>query len=251
MNYFLKRTVNNLLILVLLFVCFAEAVEASSSQSLSIRKRRIRYFRSARCPEVKLICPTQEEYFAIQSFWNGGSCRLPGLIENIAVKVCDIGTMDKCKDKWLDEHNNCTFPIGFIKKKLDRAFHAACAMHDLCYSAFNTTRSDCDIWFYRNMKHTCDLVYPGFFNFIKRDVCKAAAFAVYKAVVLAGRPYFKDGQDWARANCTAETSGKVDPKVEGSGSGGIGSGSMSGSGSNSGSGSAYVKYKVSPILTYT
>ena len=247
MNYFSKEIVNNLLILVLLFICFAEAVEANSSQSLSIRKRRMRYFRSARCPEVKLVCPTQEEYFAVQSFLNAGSCRLPGLIENIAVKVCDIGAMDQCKEKWVDAHNNCTFSIAAIKERLDRAFHAACAMHDLCYSAFDTERSDCDIWFYRNMKLICDLLYPGFFKSLKRGACKVAAFGVYTAVAIAGRPYFNEGQEWAQVNCTAETS-EVDPKVEGSGgNGGIGSGSMSGSGS--GSGSAYVKYKNFPIAS--
>ena len=210
----------------LLFICFTEAVEGNSSQSLSIRKRRIRYFRSARCPEVKLVCPTQEEYFDVQSFWNAGSCRLPGLTENIAVKVCDIGAMDQCKDKWVNEHNNCTFPIAVIKKKLDRAFHAACAMHDLCYTAFDTNQFDCDIWFYRNMRQTCKLK-SGFFS---RLACEGVALAAYTAVALAGGPYFEDGREWARVNCTA-----AEISVEESGSGGFGSGLSSGFGSGSGS----------------
>ena len=226
----------------LLFVYFAEALRANNpSQSLSIRKRRIRYFRSARCPEISLVCPTKEDYFTVQSFLNAGSCRLPGLVENIAVKDCDIGDMDQCKDKWLDEHNNCTFPIAVIKKKLDSAFHAACAMHDLCYSAFDTNRFDCDLWFYRNMRQTCKLK-RGLFS---RLGCEGAALVAYTAVSLAGGPYFKDGREWARVNCTAESSGNF-KEGSGKGSGGFGSGLVSGIGS--GSGSAYVKYKVSPIV---
>ena len=124
----------------------------------------------------------------------------------------------------------------------------ACVMHDLCYLAFNTTRSDCDDWFYRNMRQTCKL-QSGFFS---RLACQAAALAAYTTVVLAGGIYFEDGKEWAQVNCIAETS------VEKSGSGGfgsgigsgLGSGLASGFGSSSGSGSAYMSnsYKVSPIL---
>ena len=157
---------------------------------------------------------------------------LHGSIENRAVRNCDIGAMDQCKDIWMnDAHNNCTFVTAIVKKRLDRIFRAACIIHGLCYSAFDTKRFDCDIWFYQNMWETCGKLSGD------RRNCELAATVIYRTVKPFGWYYFKKSQKWIQIRCTAEVSGifKVNPKIEGSGkgSGRFGSGLVSGFGSGS------------------
>ena len=201
----------------LLLICFAEALEDNPSQSLSTRRKR----RS--CPDVELICPTQKQYFVVRSHWSSRSksCQLQAsTILNAVLTVCDNGVMDQCKDKWINKPNNCTVPFfKILKKILDRVFHHACTLHDLCYLTLGTTQEDCDNWFYHNLKQVCQLK-----SWLKRAGCRATAYLMYKAVQLVGEKYHSDGQKWAKENCTSEDPSKDPGSANGSGGSGSGSG---------------------------
>ena len=205
MNYLCKGTVMDLLILMLLLICFAEALEDNPSHSLSTRRKR------QSCPNVKLICPTQKQYFVVPSYRSSRrskSCQLQASeILKAVLTVCDNGVMDQCKDKWINKTNNCTVPIKILKKIIDRAFHHACTLHDLCYLTVGTTQEDCDDWFYYNLKQACKLK-----SWLKRAGCYATALVMYNAVKLFGGRYHSKGQEWAKENCTSEDPSK-DPEV--------------------------------------
>ena len=205
MAFFFKPTVSHSVIVMLLFICFAEALEANSaSNSLSASsdymRRRKRFFG---CPTLRLICPTQEQYFVVRSKWEWRHfrCKLQASVLDTALKECDISPMDQCKEKWLKKDNNCSVKVTIVKKILDRVFHPACTLHDLCYSSLNATRHDCDKWFIHNLKEICSM------KKLSRLICEGTIRLMHRAVRWFGKQYFDNGQDWAKENCTSESSG--------------------------------------------
>ena len=109
--------------------------------------------------------------------------------------------MDQCKDKWLSKHNNCSVPVIILKQIIDRVFHPACTLHDLCYLSLNASRDDCDKWFIHNLKQICSI------KKLTRILCEGTIRAMHKAVRWFGKPYFVNGQDWANENCTSSELG--------------------------------------------
>lgn len=99
MAFYLKQAVSRLVIAMLLFVCFAEALEANSASSSYMRRKK-RFFG---CPTLQLICPTQKQYFSVHSKWEWRhfGCKLQESVLNKALKECDIGPMEQCKEKWV------------------------------------------------------------------------------------------------------------------------------------------------------
>ena len=234
MEFFLKQTVLLIVILMLLCICFAESLEASldseanPSPSGSYTRRQKRFFS---CRDLRLICPTQEQYFVVRSKWEWRrlGCRLQESVLDKAIKECDIGPMDQCKDKWLEKNNNCSVKVIVLKQILDHVFHPACTLHDLCYGSLNASRDDCDKWFFHNLKQICSI------KKLTRIFCEGTIRAMHKAVRWFGKKFFKEGQAWAKENCTSSETLPVSPpksSIEGSGSKG---GGFSGSGIQSGS----------------
>ena len=164
-----------------------------------------------------MICPTKEQYFVVHTSWHGGffgKCKIQGSVLDTALKECDIGPMDQCKDKWKSKQNNCSVPLSILKQILDRVFHPACTLHDLCYLSLNADRGDCDKWFHHNMKQICSM------KKVTYIACRGTAYIMHKAVRGFGSPFFNNGQDWANENCTnLEIPGTTkSPIIEGSGS---------------------------------
>ena len=145
MNYLSTGIVVDLLILMLLFICYAEALEANPeanpdanpSQSISMRRRR---FLRISCPNIWLICPTQQKYFVVRSARKGFGCKLQGSILHTALKECDNGFMDQCRDKWVNEHNNFCSNIShkeIIRSSVSWCLHFARSL--LCSVKYNTS----------------------------------------------------------------------------------------------------------------
>ena len=207
-----------ILIVIVVFTCLAEALEADEpnpSGDSQIRRRK-RFWRS--CPDLKMICPTKEQYFVVRTSWHGrffGKCKIQGSVLDMALKECDIAPMDQCMDKWKNKINNCSVPVIILKQILDHVFHPACTLHDLCYLTPNADRGDCDKWFYHNLKQICLM------KKISYLACRGTAYIMHKAVRGFGNPFFDDGQDWGDKNCAnLEIPGTTkSPIIEGSGSG--------------------------------
>ena len=221
MKYF---SVIHILLMMLLVICFVEALEEDPAYRFSSIRRRKRFFRLS-CRDIRLICPTQEKHFVVRSSWGGlfRGCELEEPILDTILKQCNNSIMDQCKEGWVDheDNNNCSSPI--TKELLDSVFHPACTLHDLCYLSLNTTRYNCDRWFLHNLKQMCDIrrFWP----------CKTTAHAMYLAVRGFGARGFTRMHRWARKNCMGgllESTGNRKGIFEN------GSGEFSGSGSGSG-----------------
>ena len=188
--------------LILLFISFAEALEDNPFQSSHMREKRRLLIPVPYCPRLTMICPTKQQYLIINSCWIPGGffgkCEIQGSVLDIALKNCDIGPMEQCKDKWKNKPNKCSVPVPGLKQILDRVFHHACTLHDLCYLSLNADRSDCDKWFYHNLKQICLTKRPWY----RRLACRITAYKMYKAVALVGSSHFDDAQDWADENCS-------------------------------------------------
>ena len=194
--FFSKRlTAPRLAILIVVFICFAEAFEVDLSASSQMSGRRKRSFTRS-CPDLTMICPTKDENFVVRTSWHGGKCKILGSVVDIALQKCDINPNEPCKEMWKSKQNYCSAPMQILRKIINYVFHPACTLHDLCYLSLNADQRDCDRWFYHNMKQICSKE-----NTVSRFACESTAYLMYKAVKAAGKSYFNDAQDWADKHC--------------------------------------------------
>ena len=188
----------HLAMLIVVFICFAEAFDVDPSANSQMSERRKRSFTRS-CPDLKMICPTKDEEFVVRTSWHGGrffgKCKIQGSVVDIALKKCDISPNEPCKDMWKSKQNYCSAPI--FRKIINYAFHPACTLHDLCYLSLNADQRDCDEWFYHNMKQICSKE-----KVVTRIACRSSAYLIYKTVKAAGKSYFNDAQDWADEHCS-------------------------------------------------
>ena len=210
----------HVLIVMLLIVCFVEALEENPAYRFGSTIRRKRFFRRS-CHDVRLICPTQEKQFVLRSSWMGRGCELEGPVVDKIIQRCNNSIMEQCKEEWVDhidkDNNNCGVPIP-IAKELDSVFFAACTLHDLCYLSLNTDRYDCDRWFLHNLKQICTIS--------RLPYCKITAHIMYKVVRVFGGQGFKRMHKWAEDHCSSKS---TESPIFGSG-GSPGSGVQPGSG---------------------
>ena len=227
MKYFSKGPVIHILIMMILVICFVEALEENPAFRFSSIQRRKRFLRRS-CHDLRLICPTQEKHFVVRSSWRGWfrGCEFElegsSILDKI-LKECNNSIMDQCTEQWVnhEKNNNCSVPVPIAKEILDSVFYSACTLHDLCYLSLNTDRDDCDKWFLHNLKQICT---------ISRLPCPARL--MYNAVRLFGGGGFKRMHKWAKDHCSSESTGSLKGIIfEGSGLSGRFSGSGSGSGS--------------------
>ena len=185
-----------LLILIPLFICYAEASPTRPRPPVT----RTKHFS---CPRnIRMICPTEKKHFVVHSSWSWSrfGCKLEESIAEAALKECDNSVIDVCKERWERKlRNDCSVPIPVVKEVVvDYLFQGACFLHNLCYLSRNTKRKDCDDWFLHNMKKTCAV------RMLTRPFCVASAYTVNLATRGFGRTNFEKAKNWTKANCTLE-----------------------------------------------
>ena len=185
-----------LLILIPLFICYAEASPTRPRPPVT----RTKHFS---CPRnIRMICPTEKKHFVVHSSWSWSrfGCKLEESIAEAALKECDNSVIDVCKERWERKfRNDCSVPIPVVKEVVvDYLFQGACFLHNLCYLSRNTKRKDCDDWFLHNMKKTCSV------RMLTRPFCVASAYTVNLAARGFGRTNFEKAKNWTKANCTLE-----------------------------------------------
>jgi hypothetical protein len=121
-----------------------------------------------------------------------------GILVSVLVGCTSTTTTPPCGGS---QPLGCSIPTAILVVSEDYEaqadkFHDACVMHDLCYrhgeATYGTTREECDVEFYANMKVACS-GFKGLGVLDPEDYakCQFAAKQTYEAVRTHGEKHFQ------------------------------------------------------------